>query len=97
MYFRHHKIRIQLCDSFILIIVFTYLSIWCFLHQIMSTLLGCVIAEHASILNSETWKCSESFVWHLLRMILVCHTDSVVFYSFIRMEVAMFVSVDWKQ
>ena len=38
----------------------------------MSTLLGCIIAEHSCIVNCGMNKCSESFLRHLLRMIMVC-------------------------
>ena len=40
--------------------------------EIMSTLLGCVIAEHGSMIHNGTCKCCESFVMHLIRMIMVC-------------------------
>ena len=41
-------------------------------HQIISTLLGCVLAEHANIIQRGISKRPELFVMHLLRMIMVC-------------------------
>ena len=42
------------------------------LGQVLSTLLGCVIMEHEGLMEHKDDKYRESFVLHLIGMILVC-------------------------
>ena len=78
--FQHRTMKIHLFE-YVKAIVFIFIYSdyitsstnfsFAILQQVMSTLLGCVIAEHCSIINSGLTKCSESFMTHLLRMIMV--------------------------
>ena len=74
-YFLHAKMKIRL---FVVVLTLIPTELTSLVLQVRSALLGCVIAEHSSIINCGETKCSESFVMHLLRMIVVCTRISLL-------------------
>ena len=72
--------------------------------KVMSTLLGCVIAERSNISRYGTNKCSESFLRHMLRMIMVSvHSNTAFSFcllplsNFYRMATLMCEFEDWRR
>ena len=61
-----------------------YFYCFCFLYlfyiQIVSTLLGSVIAEHLELIGNAESNCARRFLSHLLRMIIVCCISLLVIY-----------------